>query len=136
MYVCTYLPQHFVPHLWSPALPYFACAHHKKVQKNFVEALNFLLKLSAFCFTTNSLLVPYVRTKYIRQRRFLRTSETQCSYPCFSKATKYVVFLKLYFCFIYFIYISDDLVPEANRNATSSLRSHWSSQKAVIHIFH
>ena len=64
----------------------------RRCKKNFVEALNFLLKLS-FCFTINSLLVPQVRTRYIRQRRFLRTSETQCSYLCFSKAIKNMMLL-------------------------------------------
>ena len=118
MYVCTYLPQHFVPHLWSPALPYFACAHHKKVQKNFVEALNFLLKLSAICFTINSLLVPQVRTRYIRQRRFLRTSETQCSYLCFSKAIKNMMLLTS----VSFIFRMIYIIP-GERSKYVSLRS-------------
>ena len=104
----------------------------RRCKKNFVEALNFLLKLS-FCFTINSLLVPQVRTRYIRRRRFLRTSETQCSYLCFSKAIKNMMLLLTFVSFIFrMIYI----VPGGNQNVVRfHLDLYWSTHKIdTIHF--
>ena len=57
-----------------------------------------------------SILVPQVRTRYIRQRRFLRTSETQCSYLCFTKAIKNMMLLS----FVSFIFRMIYIIPGGN----------------------